>query len=363
MVTLCREENTIGDAALDAFLSSGCLALDRNGRAWLGWGGFTRTGGPQAGRISFYAPDFFLRDERPWRVYERSAHVDMDVLVGALDRFATPSSTPTWRSSSFEAFAASFDDIQRRIAAGSLVKAVPFIARRARVEFDASRRAAVLASALRRCRGASLQAYGVWNDEGGMVGTTPETLFEERAQRDALPYLATMALAGTRSLGAPSLLLDPKEMHEHQVVVDGIVERLSPLGQLRVGMTDELRLPTLVHLHTPIEAHPARRVGFDEWVAALHPTAAIGAWPKAAGWRWLQDQPNAEERGRYGAPLGVVPPNETVGTCLVAIRNVQWSGEEARILAGGGIVAGSQVEREWREFNAKADSIQGALGL
>ncbi len=178
-----------------------------------------------------------------------------------------------------------------------------------------------------------------------------------------MPNLSTMALAGTRALNGPSLLEDPKEMHEHRIVVEGMVERLAPLGQVTVGETQELELPTLAHLYTPIEVVPNRSVAFAEWVSALHPTAAIGAWPKEEGWCWLLDQPNADERGRYGAPFGFIPPDREAGTCLVAIRNVQWANGEAKLLAGGGIVAASQVDREWREFNAKLDSIQEALGL
>ena len=367
-----EKDRTLDETTLAAFLDEGCLVLGDDGKAWIGWGAFRKAVGPEKGCLSIYAPDFFLRDVRPWRVYERSAWVGVEELVENLALLGCPPPpTPPpltshkgggeFETSPFSEFAASFEDIQRRLVNGSLTKAVPFIARRARIEFDARERAALVLNALRRCRGSSLRAYGIWNAEGGMVGMTPETLFEEVAGDP--PSLRTMALAGTRTPDAPSLLDDPKETHEHRVVVEGIAESLAPLGRVVVGRTEELRLPALVHLHTPIEVFPDRRVSFDEWVAALHPTAAIGAWPKAAGWRWLQDQPNAGERGRYGAPFGVVPPDATVGTCLVAIRNLQWTGDRARLLAGCGIVPDSRVEREWRELNAKLDSVQGALGL
>lgn len=362
MLTATREEERTLDAAiLAAFLAEGCLFLLEDGRAWIGWGEASPEREPREGRLSLYAPDFFLLDERPWRVYPRGALLEASALIRELDRLAEPVPSPDWHGSPFAQFAAAFDDIQHRLAEGSLTKAVPFIGRTATVEFTLPRRAALLAHALRRCQGTALRAYGLWNAHEGMVGATPETLFEEHP--GGPPSLSTMALAGTRTPDGSSLLDDPKEMHEHRVVVDGIAESLAPLGEVIVGRTDELRLPTLVHLHTPLEVFPARRIGFAEWVAALHPTAAIGAWPKAAGWRWLLQRPNAGERGRYGAPFGLIPPDAEIGTCLVAIRNLQWEDDRARLLAGCGIVGASQVDREWRELNAKLDSVQGALGL
>jgi menaquinone-specific isochorismate synthase len=158
-------------------------------------------------------------------------------------------------------------------------------------------------------------------------------------------------------------LNDPKEVYEHQVVVSGIVERLRPFGAVAVGETGEIRLPTLIHLHTRIRVPSCNHFEFSDWVTALHPTPAIGAWPLEAGWRWLRSQSNAQSRKRYGAPFGLIPPGQTTGRCLVAIRNLQWDSERAWITAGGGIVAASVLEREWSEFNSKLDSVQEALGI
>jgi len=352
------------DLDLSAFLAEGAMVAD-GGYAWIGIGPARRSASPVHGRLSIYSPDFFLRDVLPWWIFERSALVEIGALADRLADLARPIDFH-WATSPMQDFAAAFADIQERITAGTLAKAVPFASRTANVDFTAPQRAWLLSNALRTIRGEALHAYGIWEANSGMVGTTPEALFAERIDAENRPGIWAMALAGTRAHHAPSLLDDPKEVHEHRIVVQGIVERLSPMASVRVGETRELELPKLVHLLTPIEAFPHRRTDFAEWVAALHPTAAIGAWPKEVGWEWLQNQPNAALRGRYGAPFGIVPPSsgeDAQGQCLVAIRNVQWEHGEARILAGGGIVAESQIEREWREFNAKMDSIQGALGL
>ena len=350
----------IAPETLESFISEGGFVSGPDDSIWIGIGPAKLALWAEEGKLSLYAPDFFLTDAHPWRIYEHFLKVPASVLIEALASVAQVPRVTNWNNSTFGEFERDFDAIQKEIRAGNLLKAVPFIARRGHAALGPSQRASILLSALRRCVGQPLQAYGFWNSEEGLVGTTPETLFEETENPRGL---STMALAGTRTPNTPSLLNDPKEVTEHRIVVDAIVERLSPLGTVTTGPTTELELPTLAHLITPIEVVPNHDVEFHEWVTALHPTPAIGAWPLAFGWNWLKTQPNAEDRNRYGAPFGFVPPDRSVGTCLVGIRNVQWNSDEIKVLAGCGIIAASQVEREWKELNAKLDSIQLALGL
>lgn len=344
------------------FLNSGCaLSLER-GKVWIGWGEAVRAGRPSETRLSVFAPDFLLSDPRPWLVYESAAEVDAETLCRRLEALPEAERAFDWQGSDPTDFAAVFDDIQARIADGSLRKAVPVISRTAAGSLDAGARGRVLARALRVTLGFPMMAYGFWTPEGdGMIGATPEILFEQSVDGT----LRTMALAGTRPTAADrqSLLSDPKELIEHRVVIDGIVDRLAPFGDVRVGETAELRLPALIHLHTAIEVAPARPVAFAEWVEALHPTPAIGAWPHAAGWEWLRAQPASAQRGRFGAPFGMIAPDGSANRCVVAIRNVQWTADETVLWAGCGIVGPSRLEREWGELNAKLDSIQGALGI
>jgi menaquinone-specific isochorismate synthase len=345
---------------LASFIAEGGFVSGSDDSVWIGIGPAKLGLWAEEGKLSLYAPDFFLTEAHPWRIYEHFLKVSAPVLIEALASVAETPQVTGWQRSAFSDFESDFKAIQREIEAGNLLKAVPFIARRGHADLGPNQRAAILLSALRRCVGQPLQTYGFWSSVEGLVGTTPETLFVETANPRGL---FTMALAGTRTPNTPSLLDDPKEVTEHRIVVEAIVERLSPLGTLTTGPTTELELPTLAHLITPIEVVPNHDVEFQEWVTALHPTPAIGAWPLEFGWDWLKNQPNAEDRNRYGAPFGFVPPDSQAGTCLVGIRNVQWNRNEIKVLAGCGIIAASQVEREWKELNAKLDSIQLALGL
>lgn len=355
-----RNPEPMTEAWFQQFLKSGCMLSAGDGRVWLGSGTPIRSAQPIDGALSLYAPDFLLESPNPWLVYEDARRAPSDEIARHLD--AVPGNGAiTWNPADRSAFADAFADVQARIAAGELLKAVPFVVRKAAGPLNLAHRAAALRRAVRISQGFPMMAYGFWTEsDEGMIGATPELLFEQSDES-----LVTMALAGTRPVDSdrPSLLDDPKEMLEHKLVIDGIVARLAPIGQVATGRTSELRLPTLIHLHTPIRLDPSMPIEFQEAVAALHPTPAIGAWPIEAGWEWLRRQPSARTRGRFGAPFGVVPPGGAPARCVVAIRNVQWSPEEAAIHAGCGVVGPSKLEREWSELGSKLDAIQQALGL
>jgi isochorismate synthase EntC len=346
---------------LDNFLASGCVLASDDGRVWVGWGNIRSSEKPDPSLLSLFAPDFLLADPRPWRLFESSELMSLRDLIARLDACPERDKAIEWNEPSFERFVGVFKDIQEHIASADLSKAVPVISRQAAIRVGPTMRARAIRNALKAAEGSPLLPYGFWDGDEGIIGATPELLFDQQTPRD----LETMALAGTRRQDGQgiSLLTDPKEVFEHQVVVDGIVERLSPFGEVNVEETHEIRLPALIHLHTGIGVHARRDFEFADWVGALHPTPAIGAWPRDPGWRWLCAQSDSTTRRRFGAPFGLIPPGQTSGRCLVAIRNLQWDASHAWISAGSGIVAASRLEREWSELNSKLDSVQEALGI
>ncbi|MHB8635566.1 MAG: chorismate-binding protein [Fimbriimonadaceae bacterium] len=355
-----RSAEAGGDAWFQEFLKSGAVLSQGNGRVWIGYGAVRRSARPSPDGLSTYAPDFLLKDETPWLVYDAGVEMAAGDLAQRLDA-VSGGGNMDWRRPDHEAFAIAFEDVQLQISTGVLLKAVPIVARKSPTPLGAAHRAQALRRALAVASTYPMAAYGFWTDAGdGMIGATPELLFEQTPSG-----LFTMALAGTRPVHSErgSLLDDPKEMLEHRFVIEGIQARLAPLGPVTTGSTSEIRLPTLIHLHTPIRLTPSAAIDFQDAVAALHPTPAIGAWPLEHGWSWLRAQANATSRRRFGAPFGVLPPDGSSAKCVVAIRNVQWSSAGAVIHAGCGVVGPSLLDREWSELEAKLDAIQQALGL
>lgn len=220
----------------------------------------------------------------------------------------------------------------------------------------------LLAQALRSHEQRGGWLYGAWDGSSGILGISPETLFERRGRA-----VKTHALAGTQKWGDSSvlpLLEDPKERAEHQWVIEGIRESLMGLGVLKVGSTGFRRAGDLVHLHAEIDLDLNREVHWPELIKRLHPTPALGAYPRGAeGTAFLENQEAECPRGRFGAPFGFVFPDHEV--FVVGIRNLEWSRAQrfCRIGAGAGFVAASHPEKEWAEVGRKWLSVRRILAL
>lgn len=381
---------TLFETQLAAFLEcGGWIALPATGGGvsndlWVGWGRVTRLALEESQtleRPAFYAPDFFLEDPRPLWVFESGMRISKANFLNLLERaqssFQKSALTPNPGSGSAQVdprFAEVFHDLKQKISQGELRKGVPYIFHRVELGQKAGDRLQLLLQLLRNTSVAPLSVYGVWDQSEGILGATPEALFTQNQSQ-----YETMALAGTQVRGAQtgSILNDPKEREEHQIVVEGIVKSLENefgenLLRLEVGDLGLLELPNLTHLRTLIQFQLRPEPGqFGRLVRALHPTPALGAFPKSTGLSWLAEVEKKIPRRRFGAPFGLLSaqspldPADGAGLdsfCLVAIRNLQWDSAGAWIGAGCGVVQASQLEREWNEIQGKLRSVRKLFG-
>jgi menaquinone-specific isochorismate synthase len=197
-------------------------------------------------------------------------------------------------------------------------------------------------------------------------GATPELLVQVKGDR-----VMTMALAGSIRRGATpdederlaaALLDSAKDRHEHQIVVDEVRARLTPLTRhLEVGATGVMTLSNIQHLYTPINGILREPRGVLPLVATLHPTPALGGEPREAAMR-LIDELEPAPRGWYAAPVGWID-RRLDGQFGVAIRSAVVQTTRAWLYAGAGIVAESNPQREWDETNLKFRPMLDALGL
>jgi len=206
-----------------------------------------------------------------------------------------------------------------------------------------------------------------WQHEDGstFIGATPELLCRLEGER-----LETTALAGTAPRGrspgedqalATTLAATTKERHEHQLVVEAILETLRELGaKITASRTPRIRqLHDVQHLETPIGGTLPKERTLLEAVSALHPTPAVGGVPRDAALTWLA-QHEGLDRGHYAAPIGWFEGSGK-GAMYVALRSVFLHADRAWAFAGAGIVADSKPESEWRETNHKLRAIRSAL--
>lgn len=254
-------------------------------------------------------------------------------------------------------FEFSYKEITSKIFRGEIEKAVPIVAVNAKHFFSKIDLLKTL-SHLTACS-ENLYPYGFWNEHIGVVGCSPEILFNKYENQ-----IVSMAIAGTlpkdQVLNRIPLMKDPKELREHKIVVQDIIDRLSKYGTPQVENTKTVELPTLFHLATKISvvcnANPI------EVMKHLHPTGALGIIPRNFGISWLKQLSFQSERSVFGAPIMFSHP-DFGHQAVVAIRNLMWHGDKTTIHAGCGLVKDSVFENEFKELNAKIQSVKTILGV
>jgi menaquinone-specific isochorismate synthase len=188
------------------------------------------------------------------------------------------------------------------------------------------------------------------------LGASPERLYCRAGQR-----FQTEALAGTRPRGMDAvadkileeeLLNSAKEQHEHAIVVESLLRTLDQVaGTMQYPGTAVIRkLPHCQHLYTPVTARLNDTVSDYELLCALHPTPAVGGWPKEEAVRYILD--NEEfERGIFAAPVGWLARDSA--DFSVGIRSAAVLEDRLCLYAGAGIVPASAAAEEWKELDAK----------
>lgn len=187
---------------------------------------------------------------------------------------------------------------------------------------------------------------------------SPERLYRRTGTR-----LHCEAIAGTRRRGddavsdarlAQELLDSEKDRREHRHVVDTITSSMMPLARaIRFGQSAEveiLKLARVQHLITRFEVELREQVSESLILDALHPTAAVGGYPREAAVRRIGELEQFD-RGWYAGPIGWIGVDSA--EFAVGIRSALVAGPTLRLYAGAGIVRGSKAESEWDELNSK----------
>ena len=246
------------------------------------------------------------------------------------------------------------------IASGTLAKAV--LAREVVVHADAPFDPRVIVDRLLATQGGCAVFAA-----GGLVGATPELLVRRRGDR-----VTSRPMAGTIPRGATdtgdraaeaTLAASVKNGLEHRVVVEAVVDGLRAGGVevTSVHGPDVARLATVSHLATTITGtvQPASACSALELALRLHPTPAVAGTPRDTALAMLEAL-EGFDRGRYAGPVGWVD-RDGDGEWAVALRCGELEGTTARLIAGAGVVAGSDPDAEWAETQAKLEPMLRVL--
>jgi menaquinone-specific isochorismate synthase len=345
------------ETEINDFLDCGSIIDTVKGKCLIGWGTRTWLYKP-ASDIAFYFPDFFLSANKSWFTHEFTAEVSQEELLHLLkQQNHTSQNSITWKNYAKPQFQKVFESLQAKFKTGTLQKGVPYIFEEAHGDLKGLKLSHSLQSLLSYAIKYPVFPYGFWSENEGMLGATPELLFRITGNT-----LETVACAGTCTLEeADDILHDVKQLYEHNLVVEGIRDSLSPLGDFQKGDTFVQKYTKLCHLITPINVKLQQTVTTDQVTQLIHPTPALGAYPRVEGMKWLREFDREMPRERFGAPVGFTRKGES--TCYVAIRNVQWKDFQLKLGAGCGIVPASQFESEWNEILLKLKSIKNILAL
>lgn len=208
--------------------------------------------------------------------------------------------------------------------------------------------------------------------QGSFLGATPELLVSKRSRSlHCHPLAGTVGLdrlQGDPSAPIATLKGSPKDLSEHNYVVDDIVDRLTPwCTKLSSEAAPSIVvLNSMAHLGTHIRGtlrHVANSSGSSptvlDLVALLHPTAAVAGIPRDEAIAAIEEMEDGP-RGHWAGPVGWVDRNGD-GDWMVGIRSATVVGNHARVWAGAGVVAGSTPSGELWETRMKLISVLEAL--
>jgi menaquinone-specific isochorismate synthase len=346
-------------------LDSAAIISMQNGLIYIGYGAYQKFHSYDlldSHKPAFFLPDFFLSSNHPWIQYENGCEISITDLLGLLEDIPD-SGGIDWKIEHKDLFQKAFNDLKIDFKDRRLEKAVPYVFAYASEKMTHLLLVRSLKKALSIIKEYPGYLYGHWDGDHGFLGVSPEILFQYSQNRPNT--LVTMALAGTQKDKENQIefMEDEKKLKEHCVVIEGIVQSLQDLGSITIGNTEVLKLPTLNHLLTRIEVDLDYPLDFMSAVRSLHPTPALGAFPRPSGKLWLENYQKKLDRGNYGAPFGFQLGAGKLSCCLVAIRQVQWNALGMRIGAGCGIVEKSQFHQEWNEIQLKIQAIRNTLAL
>ena len=198
------------------------------------------------------------------------------------------------------------------------------------------------------------------------LGASPERLFRGEGR-----LVKSEAVAGTRPRGGSAkddaafgeeLMQSRKDLAEQSYVRRGIEQDLGSLCErFEVdGRASEMKLARGRHLVSQVRGVLREGVAHTDVLRALHPTPAVGGYPKAAAVEWI-GAAEPFDRGWYAGPVGWIGAESA--EFAVGIRSGLARGRELSLFSGAGIVAGSVPEEEWAEIEQKIGDFTRVFGL
>lgn len=205
------------------------------------------------------------------------------------------------------------------------------------------------------------------SDDIEIAGASPETLV--KLNNDTL---YTFPLAGTRPRGKTEeedaklkreLLSDPKELAEHNMLVDlgrNDLGKISEFGSVLVEKYKTIEaFSHVMHIGSTVSSKIRKDKSALDAIEAVLPAGTLSGAPKIRACEIINELEN-NKRGIYGGAIGYIDFTGNMDTCI-AIRIAFKKNGKVFIRSGAGIVADSVPENEYQECINKAKAVVNAL--
>ena len=200
-----------------------------------------------------------------------------------------------------------------------------------------------------------------------VAGASPETLVKLDGDT-----LYTYPLAGTRPRGKTEeedlkleeeLLADPKELAEHNMLVDlgrNDIGKIAKFGTVGVkNLHSILRFSHVMHIGSTVKGTIRDDCDAIDAIDSILPAGTLSGAPKIRACQIINELEN-NKRGIYGGAIGYIDFSGNLDTCI-AIRLAYKKGNRVFVRSGAGIVYDSVPEKEYRETINKAAAVIKAI--
>jgi len=261
------------------------------------------------------------------------------------------------------AWTAAVETAATRLRAGEAAKVV--LAREVVARGDGVVSAGMVARSLRAAYPSCFTYLVTGADGTAFAGASPELLVRRSGTRAYSQPMAGSVARGANEAEderlARELADSAKDKAEHRLVSAFVVEALRPFARSVEARSPEVvRFTNIQHLATTVTAELADpATDALDLAAALHPTPAVGGWPRAAADSLIDELENLE-RGWYAGAVGWIDGRGD-GEFAVALRcGLLWE-DGARLYAGVGVMPDSDPARELEETELKFKALLTAL--
>lgn len=197
--------------------------------------------------------------------------------------------------------------------------------------------------------------------ESTFIGASPEKLAKFSNGKVELDALAGSAPRGKSKIEdveiENTLLLDQKNLNEHNFVIEHITNAISSLttNLLMPAKYKIKKLANIQHLWTPITADLPGSVSMFNLLKELYPTPAICGYPKENALQLIKKL-EGYHRGLYSGIIGWFNFDKE-GEFAVGIRSALIINNKTIAFAGGGIIKDSEPKSEFNETELKLKTI------